>query len=78
MTWRERIIVWLYKGPIRKNFYAWIASRQDRKFAKQEFDKVNGSGLGTLRRNDGSVIASPCALKSNPLTTIVIPVNRNE
>jgi hypothetical protein len=59
MTLRERLIVWADNKPWMGRLYVAGATRRDKKLAATEFDKVIGSGLGTLRRKDGSVITGP-------------------
>lgn len=56
---RERAIIWGSDKPWINKYFVERATRNDIRLAEEEFNKVEGSGLGPLRRKDGSVLAKP-------------------
>lgn len=56
---RDRFIIWGSDKPWINKFFVKRAIRNDQKLAAEEFDKVDGNGLGTIRRKDGSIVAKP-------------------
>jgi hypothetical protein len=59
MRFRDRVKVWLNYRRWIPSLYLRQAVANDKRLMEEEFDKVEGSGLGTLRRKDGSVLVRP-------------------
>lgn len=80
MTIRSRLILLANDHKVIQKGVVWYLARKDRKAGEAEFDKVVGSGLGTLRRRDGSVVAAPVSRPNHATAspTIAIPLDRSE
>lgn len=59
LTLRQRFVIWVDARRWIRSLFLKRAIRNDERLAAEEFDKVEGSGLGTLRRKDGSILATP-------------------